>query len=115
MMLVTLQSVSDYIRRDSDDDDALLTALIEASSEMVVNYLGSRAEELLSYDSNGNPPEDSNGVVLDVPGPVKAATKFLTAWLYRNRDENAGQAFQQGYLPAPVTAMLYPLRDPTLS
>lgn len=115
MMLVTLQSVSDYVRRDSDDDAAVLTALVEAASEAVVNYLGDQAESVLAYDSNGVLLEDSNGIAIDVPAVVQAAVRYLAAWFYRNRDADGEGAFQPGYLPAPVTAMLYPLRDPTLA
>ena len=50
----------------------------------------------------------------DVPAVVRMATLYLTAWMYRNRDQNADEAFQPGYLPAPVTAMLYALRDPVI-
>lgn len=115
MMLVSLDAASDYVRRDGADDDAVLTALIEAASEAVVNYLGAQAESVLSYDSNGELVVDSNGIAEDVPAAVQSAVKYLTAWFYRNRDADGEGAFQPGYLPAPVTAMLYPLRDPTLA
>lgn len=116
MMLVSLQAASDYVRRDGDDDDDLLTVLIEAASAAVVNYLGSQAETVLGYDSDGEPVlESSDGIVADVPAVVRMATLYLTAWMYRNRDQNADEAFQPGYLPAPVTAMLYALRDPVIA
>lgn len=112
-MLITLADAARYVRQDSSDDDTLLNALIEAASDMVVNYLGENAESWLA--STGEPHEDSNGNVLYVPEAVKAAVRYLVGWMYRNRDADPDQAWQPGYLPAPVTAMLYPLRDPTLA
>lgn len=113
MMLITLTDASDYVRRDGTDDDDVLTALIETASDLVVNYLGAGADAWL--DSNGDPYLDSNGDALDIPAAVKGAVRYMTGWLYRNRDADPDQAFPAGYLPLPVTAMLYPLRDPTLA
>lgn len=111
MKIVSRQQATDYLRRDTSDDDALLDLLIEAASGAVVNYLGEGADAWL--DSNGDLIEDSNGDN-DAPEAVKGAVLYLTGWLYRHRDEDVEKAFQPGYLPAPVTAMLYPLRDPVL-
>jgi len=113
MKLVTLQQAYDYIRGDADQDEANVSIMIEAASGAVVNYLGDGADAFL--DSQGEPFLDSNGNAEDVPAAVQMAVLYLAAWFYRNRDANAEQAFQPGYLPAPVTAMLYPLRDPTLA
>lgn len=112
MKLVTLQQASDYVRRDTNCDDLDLDLLIEAASSAVLNYLGSGADSFL--DSNGEVVVDEVGDY-DIPGAVKGATLYLTAWFYRNRDADTEKAFAAGYLPAPVTAMLYPLRDPTLA
>lgn len=115
MMLVSLTQASDYIRRDGNADDAILTLLIEAASEAIANYLGEQAEVVLAYTSFGEPEEDSSGVAVDVPAVVQGACLYLTAWFYRNRDSDEQTAFQPGYLPAVVTSMLYPLRDPMLA
>lgn len=112
MLLVSLTQASQYVRRDTTDDDAELTFLIEAASGAVINYLSS-APSIEFLDSDGNPQMvDSDGVAQDVPPVVQAATLYLVAWMYRNRDENAGDAFAPGFLPAPVTALLAPIRDP---
>jgi len=117
MMLVDLAAARSWVRLDSTDDDAILQAVVSSASDMIVNYLGDDAlERLLLVDSNGEIPEDSNGVIaVDVPGAVLGAARYLVAWLYRNRDADPDKAFEPGYLPAPVTAMLYPLRDPSLA
>lgn len=117
MMLVALATARSWVRLDTTDDDAILEAVITSASDLVVNYLGAEAlERLLLLDSNGLIPEDSNGVIaVDVPGAVLGAVRYLVAWIYRNRDADPDEAFAPGYLPAPVTAMLYPLRDPALA
>lgn len=113
MRLVTLQQAYDYLRADADQDQANVELMVEAASAAVVNYLGDGADSWL--DSQGEPILDSNGEADDVPAAVKMAVLYLAAWFYRNRDADPEKAFHPGYLPAPVTAMLYPLRDPTLA
>ncbi|MNW21504.1 hypothetical protein D3C71_2224620 [compost metagenome] len=43
---------------------------------------------------------------------VQAATLLQLGFLYKDRDENADGAYDMGYLPKPVMALLYSLRDP---
>jgi len=99
MMLVTLAEARDHLRSDSVDDDADLTIKIHAASGAVINYLKSPA----FIDESA------------VPFEVKAATLLLIGYLYKDRDGDEGGEYQQGYLPRPVTALLYPLRDPALA
>lgn len=119
LMLVTLQEASDHLRRDTSDDDLDLTAKIYAASAAVKNYIGDSTKlwEVSTdefgedqLDSNGDPiyAEDSNGRILRFE--VRAATLLMVAFLYRLRDDNQDEAYEQGYLPKPVTALLYPLK-----
>ncbi|HUH38763.1 MAG TPA: phage head-tail connector protein [Spongiibacteraceae bacterium] len=129
MMLVTLQEASDHLRRDTDDDDPDLGLKIHAASGAVMNYL---KREMMAYeperDSMGNAVVDSNGwplPQLDSSGEpvprfeVKAAVLLMLGELYKNREgEQGGEIPTQwgyGYLPRPVVALLYPLRDPALA
>lgn len=113
MKLITLTQASDYIRRDTNADDTLLDSIVEGASHAVLNYLKSGADSFL--DSNGEVPVDSSGDPVGVPFVVQCATMYLTSWLYRNRDMDEQKTFETGYLPPPVTAMLYALRDPALA
>jgi hypothetical protein len=144
MNLVTLDEARRHLRLDVDvdsngdsPDDPDLRLKIAGASAAVLNYLKSRrnlwvrvyetdtaGDEVL--DSNGDPVPavdtdgkpiyvvDSNGDRL-IADPIKSATLLMLGFLYRDRDENADKAFEMGYLPAPVTALLYPLRDPAVS
>lgn len=128
-MLITLQEASDHLRRDASDDDSDLTLKIHAASAAVMNYL---KHNVLAYepeyDSSGDIVRDSNGLpvpAVDSNGDmiarfeVKAAVQLMLGELYKNREaEQGGEIPTQwgyGYLPRPVVALLYPLREPALS
>lgn len=123
MMYVTLARAKQHLNMDHDQDDVLIEAYIGAASEAVKNYLKSASPYEVERDSNDDPVEDSSGdpiYVVDSSGDkqvkyaVQAATLLQIGFLYKDRDENADQAYEMGYLPKPVTALLYPLRDPAL-
>lgn len=111
MMLVSLQAASDHIRRDTSYDDADLELKIHAASGAVLNYLKDAAEDFL--DSAGQVIEDSSGDPVGVPFEVQAAVMHLVGIMYSER--GASESFERGYLPMVVTALLYPLRTPSLA
>lgn len=123
MMYVTLARAKQHLNMDHDLDDVLIEAYIGAASGAVKNYLKSASPYEVERDSNDDPILDSAEdpiYVVDSSGDkvvkyeVQAAVLLMLGFLYKDRDENPDQAFQQGYLPKPVTALLYPLRDPAL-
>lgn len=123
MMYVTLDRAKRHLNMDHDQDDVLIEAYIGAASEAVKNYLKSASPYEVERDSNDDPILDSSGdpiYVVDSSGDkqvkyaVQAATLLQIGFLYKDRDENADGAYDRGYLPKPVTALLYPLRDPAL-
>jgi hypothetical protein len=122
-MYVTLERGKQHLNMDHNLDDVLITAYIGAASEAVKNYLKSASPYEVERDSNDDPILDSSGdpiYVVDSSGDkvvryaVQAATLLQLGFLYRDRDENSDGAYEMGYLPKPVTALLYPLRDPAL-
>ena len=105
---VTLQDVKDSLRIYFCDDDPQILLLMEAATGAVINYLKSSADQYL----------DSGGDVIDgvkIPAEIQIATIFLVGILYRSPDNDTEGAFDRGYLPRPVTALLTPLRDPALA
>ena len=123
MMYVTLERAKQHLNMDHDQDDVLIEAYVGAASEAVKNYLKSASAYEPERDSNDDPVLDSSGdpiYVVDSSGDkvpkyvVQAATLLQLGFLYKDRDENADGAYDMGYLPKPVTALLYPLRDPAL-
>lgn len=115
-----------YVLESEAYDDALITAFISAASSAVRNYIQGSQPWQPVLDSNMLPELDSNGdptYELDSSGDkivrseVKQATLLLVGMFYRNREGEAGiinPQWERGYLPASVTALLYPLRTPTL-
>ncbi|MEC9246285.1 MAG: head-tail connector protein [Pseudomonadota bacterium] len=91
------------------EDDTLLDAYIEAASAAVINYLKDQAEVILNLDSGGDVPSGT-----EIPKEIETATILLVGHFYREPDGDTEEAFDRGYLPKPVTALLYPLRDPAL-
>lgn len=112
--LITLARAKQHERIDTDAEDSYLDMLIRAASSAVLNYLKDQGVESFT-DSAGELIPDSNGDALDVPDVVQWATLLMFGHLYKIRDENTDDAFEMGYLPKPVMALLYPLRDPSLA
>ncbi|WP_460640101.1 head-tail connector protein [Larkinella harenae] len=111
-MLVSLQQASDHLRRDTTDDDSDLELKIHAASAAVINYLKAGATFL---DTSGGVPLDTSGNPVGVPYEVQAAVLLMLGVLYRDRDGQEMSQWELGYLPRPVMALLYPLRDPAMS
>jgi hypothetical protein len=121
MMYVTLARAKQHLNMDHDEDDNLIEVYVQAASGAVKNYLKSASPYEVERDSNDDPILDSSGdptYVLDSSGDkvvsyaVQAAVLLMVGFLYKDRDENPDSAFSAGYLPKPVTALLYGLRDP---
>ena len=123
MNFTTLEKIKCHLRIDDDAEDDLLDSYIFAASSAVKNYLKSASPYALKLDDDFNPEVDVEGAPIyetDTQGErvinktVEHATLILIGYLYKDRDNNEGNAYEQGYLPKPVTALLYPLRDPSL-
>lgn len=108
-MLVSLEEAKAQIRQTQDHEDEHIVLQIHAASAAVLAYLK-------SYDFVDS---DGEAVAEEVPYQVKAATLILVAMLFRDRDGPASIVEsswdQDGYLPRPVVALLYPLRDPAMA
>lgn len=112
MMLVTLEQAKDHLRVDYDFEDNIITTYVQAASAAVLAYLKISGDDY--FDSSGDLILDSSGESI-VPYQAESATLMMTDYLYRLRGDNEDNAYDRGYLPKPVTAILYPLRDPALA
>lgn len=124
MMLVTLAEAQKHLRVDTDADSDDLALKVRAASGAVMNYLKSGSPYIPAVDSAGATLFDSAGRIIpavDASGEplvrweVKDATLIMVGYLYRLRDDNEDGAYEMGFLPKPVTALLYSLRDPALA
>lgn len=112
VMLVSLVQAREHLRIDTLDEDNDLILKIHAASAAVLNYIRNGAD--IFTDSTGEPIVDSNGAPLGIPYEVQAATLLLLGYLYRQRDSDEDKEWEMGYLPKPVTALLYVHRVPSL-
>ena len=112
VMLVSLQQGKDHLRVDNSDEDNDLTLKIQAASAAVLNYIRNGAD--IFTDSTGEPLLDSNDAPIGIPYEVQAATLLMLGYLYKDRDADPDKAYELGYLPKPVMALLYPHRTPSL-
>ena len=101
--LTTINEVNGHLRRDTNYDDQDLTVKIVAASAAVLNHLG--VDDDYYEDSNGDQQP---------PNLVKYAVIVLVADMYEKRDGSEG-SWKGGLLPAPVRALLGPLRDPIMA
>ena len=100
--LVTLEEAHAHLRIDDSEDIPDLLLKINAASSIILNHLG--VDEDYYADSNG---------VQTPPAQVKAATLLMLGELNENREGEGN--YQDGRLPAPVRALLGPLRDPVMA
>lgn len=110
MNLVTTQEAAAHLRIDYVTDGDL-ELKIAAASSAVLAYLKSASN---AWILNGALILNSGGSPL-LPVQVKQATLLLLGYFHKDRDEDTAGAYEMGYLPKPVMALLYPLRDPALA
>ena len=111
-MLVTLDQAKAHVQLDHDESDSDLELKVHAASGAVLAYLKVSADAYT--DTAGELIENSNGT-LEIPAQVQLAVLYLTGLMFKDRDGKDTAIWQQGFLPAPITALLYPLRDPALA
>ena len=105
---VTLDMVKAHLRVDGTADDTDISDKLLSAEGAVLNYLKIGSLDELKI---GSPP----AMPAPVDGAVTAATLLLVGYLYRNRDTDIDKEWEMGYLPRPVMALLYPLRDPAVA
>ena len=117
--LVPVDMVRMALRIDDGESDELLEFYIAAASRAVTRYLKSQASEAVTIvdspaiDSPVMAAPDDLG---NVDEAVQMAVVYLTGVFYKQPDGDEAKHFADtGELPYVVTALLYPLRDPTLA
>lgn len=96
-MTITVADLKAQARVDTDAEDDLLQVYVDAAMASVAQYVTDEA------------PTQT----------VKHAEMLLASMMYRERDGSNEYAvperFGYGYLPAGVTALLYPYRKPSMA
>lgn len=121
---VTIEEAKQHLRiAECDvDETSYIDLIIKASSGAVKNYLGNfsayegqrNADDDYYLDSNYEPQIDVDSIDGQLVKPeVKMAVLLMIGEWYKNR-EGDGSPLVHYVLPAPVLALLYPLRDPVV-
>ena len=123
-MLVTIEDFKARMRYTHDAEDADIELAIMAASEAVLNYLGlphnaydvpdSDSEMGSSSEGSSSDMGSSSEGYMDVPAAVQQAVLYLAGTFKRDPDGVEMADWEHGYLPKPVIALLYPLRDPAM-
>lgn len=87
-----------------DDDDDLLVLLIEAASEAVIDYLDTRAGDVIGLTNGGDLESDA-----EIPAAVTVATVLTARHLYEGPNEIQARP---GGIPYRAEMLLYRLADP---
>ena len=111
-MLVSLARVKQALRVSSSADDGVLELYISAASRAVIAYLKGEAGDFLGIDS---PPDSPPNDLATVDERIAVSVIMIVGVIFKEPDGDEAQAFSQGNLPWMATALLYPLRDPTLA
>lgn len=88
--MITLEQAKLHLRVDHEDEDAAITAMIDASTAAALDYL--------NLDAMPDP----------VPAPVSAAILLQVGDLYANRERQADKQF---YANATYERLLNPYRE----
>jgi len=125
IVLVTPEEAIAHLKiTDADVDMLDLQLKINAASKSVLKYLAGANFYELEVDIDNVPIVDTNGDPIYaettdgdriVMYEVQAAVLILLGYLNRDRDADEEKAFEMGFLPKPVTALLYPLRTPVIA
>ena len=123
--LITMEEAQAHLKITDPDVDLLdLQLKIRAATKAVLNYLGPANFYEYEVDLNNFPIVDTNGDPIYaetsagariVMYEVQAAVLLMLGYLNRDRDVDEEKAFEMGFIPRPVTALLYPLRTPTIA
>lgn len=125
IVLVTPEEAIAHLKiTDADVDMLDLQLKINAASKTVLNYLAGANFYEFEVDINNVPVLDTAGDPIYaetssgdriVMYEVQAAVLLMLGYLNRDRDADEDKAFEMGFVPRPVTALLYPLRTPSIA
>ena len=93
--IVTLQQLKSHLRYDSDDEDDNLELTLEMAEDAVLDYI----------------TDDFEGVY---PATIKKAILILAGYYDSFRSAEKEAPINGNYLPAPVIALIYKYRTPSI-
>lgn len=93
---LTLEDAKHHLRYDDDSNDMNLTAYIAAAESAVNHYI-------------------TDEVTAESTPDIKVAVLLLVGYYDYNRNMDKDMPSDGNYLPAPVRALLWPYRQPSVN
>ncbi len=85
MALITLAEAKEYLRVDTDADDAVIGSLLLAAGRLCADVARLNDEEWAAVDAE--PAADDSAEVISLRASLRVAVYFTLAYLYEHREE----------------------------
>ena len=85
MALITLEDAKNYLRVDTDADDALIGSLLLSAGRLCADV--ARLTEAEWSQVNGEPHEEDSAETVSLRASLRVAVYFTLAYLYEHREE----------------------------
>lgn len=110
MDLITIEEANDHLLLDLEGDGGSPEDFSDDERFPEVDLLiGSATGAVLDYISAYVAREEPSWDPESVPRPIKVAVLMVLAWLWEHRGDDEAEA--EGYMNAPVKALLHRYRD----
>lgn len=104
MALITLEEAKNYLRVDTDADDALIGSLLLSAGRLCADV--ARLTEAEWFRVNGEPHEEDSAEIVSLRASLRVAIYFTLAYLYEHREEADHHA-----LTLTLRSLLFSVRE----
>lgn len=104
MALITLEDAKNYLRVDTDADDALIGSLLLSAGRLCADV--ARLTEAEWSRVNGEPHEEDSAETVSLRASLRVAVYFTLAYLYEHREEADHHA-----LTLTLRSLLFSVRE----
>ena len=104
MALITLEDAKNYLRVDTDADDALIGSLLLSAGRLCADV--ARLTEVEWSQVNGEPHEEDSAETVSLRASLRVAVYFTLAFLYEHREEADHHA-----LTLTLRSLLFSVRE----
>lgn len=104
MALITLEDAKNYLRVDTDADDALIGSLLLSAGRLCADV--ARLTEAEWSRVNGEPHEEDSAEIVSLRASLRVAIYFTLAYLYEHREEADHHA-----LTLTLRSLLFAVRE----
>ena len=104
MALITLTEAKEYLRVDTDADDALIGSLLLSAGQLCADVARLTDDEWLRV--NSYPHEEDGAEIVSLRASLRVAVYFTLAYLYEHREEADHHA-----LTLTLRSLLFSVRE----